>query len=194
MENAQGDQLDDIALFPNPSAELLDAFTSNFIYFNGPLSMIVNNGNPVRLYAPATFEQGSSLQHVNESTFPSGNPNTLMTPFSATHEVHHSPGPLTIAMLEDIGWNVNHSVGLETAGEEAGFEIFPNPVENVAYLRTKKEMQNETLSVYNLLGQLVHQQIISTQEGALTAIHLEMLPAGIYVMQIGGTEMRLVKR
>jgi len=194
MENGMGQALDDTLLFPNPSAELLDEFTGNSVYFNGPLAMAKNGGNAVRLYAPATFAFGSSLQHVNENSFPASNPNALMTPFVGAGEVHHTPGPLTIAMLEDIGWNVNHDVGLENTFAAHGFEIFPNPANSVCYLRAKDNVAGEVAEISDLLGRTVSRQVIATGPGGLYPLEVERLPPAVYFVRIKGKTLRMVKQ
>lgn len=193
MENGAGQDLDDSLLFPNPSVLLGDEFTSNSVYFNGPLAMAYNSSNPVRLYAPTAWAPGSSLQHVNESTFPSSNPNSLMTPFVGTHEVHHSPGALTIYMLEDMGWNVNHDVGVENPLAGTGMEFFPNPVHNQAWLRSQTPLIQESLSIYDLAGKQQLVIPIHCNPGNLVALDLQSLAPGMYIGQLKGKSFRILK-
>ncbi|MCY7408893.1 MAG: T9SS type A sorting domain-containing protein, partial [Chitinophagales bacterium] len=40
------------------------------------------------------------------------------------------PGPIAIAMLEDIGWKVNYNVGIEITISTSAINIFPNPVKD----------------------------------------------------------------
>lgn len=89
---------------PNDSSTLGSQLTSNNLYFNGTHANAANGGNPVKLYAPATWRQGTSYSHFDEATFPPGNPNSLMTPGLATAEAIHSPGPIALGVLEDLGW------------------------------------------------------------------------------------------
>ncbi|MBK8497682.1 MAG: hypothetical protein IPL52_02405 [Flavobacteriales bacterium] len=60
----------------------------------------------IRIYAPSTFALGSSCVHLNEATYPAGNPNEFMTPFSSAGHSNHWPGPIGLGMLRDIGWNL----------------------------------------------------------------------------------------
>lgn len=91
----------------NPSNALGTAFTSNQVFFNGSFAMAANGGQQARIYAPSTFAIGSSCVHLNESTFPMGNPNELMTPFGSPGHANHWPGPIAIGVMRDIGWVVN---------------------------------------------------------------------------------------
>ncbi|HYV92177.1 MAG TPA: T9SS type A sorting domain-containing protein [Chitinophagales bacterium] len=119
-----------LSSYANPSADLATQFTNNSVWFYGDSSQAANPLRP-HMYAPATFILGSSLLHLNESTYPAGNINELMTPFSGTAEATHDPGPITIGILKDIGWNVNYTVGVkEVSATNGPVKIFPNPVRN----------------------------------------------------------------
>jgi len=119
-----------LSSYTNPSPDLATQFTNNSVWFYGDSSQAVSTLRP-HMYAPATFSLGSSLLHLNESTYPAGNINELMTPFSGTAEATHDPGPVTIGILKDIGWNVNYTVGIgDVKAPDDAVRIFPNPVTN----------------------------------------------------------------
>ena len=100
-----GSQLVDTSLFSNPSASLLQQFRSNNLYFRSESARSVSdNDNYPRLYAPSTFDEGSSIYHLHESTYNAGDTNSLMTPFFDRAEAIHDPGPLTLGMFADMGW------------------------------------------------------------------------------------------
>lgn len=193
LVNGSGQELDDTLLFENPSTDLADEFTSNSVYFDGPLAFIQNGNAHVRLYAPGSWEPGSSLQHLNESTFPSGNPNTLMTPFISTGEVHHSPGLLTIAILEDIGWNVNHDVGVSNIASDLNLELFPNPITNVGYIRLNENLQNEPYVIYDLLGNSIINGVLNAQAHNYAVQDFSNLKSGIYFLTIKNSRVRFIK-
>jgi hypothetical protein len=96
--------------FPNNSAEMFAQFTSGNLFFNGPKTMQANNGNAAKLYAPATWSGGSSIAHLDEDTYLAGNANALMTPFLSDAESTHNPGPITLCMFKDMGWQVDTSL------------------------------------------------------------------------------------
>jgi len=104
VENGAGQQLIDTSLFDNGSVELLNQYESNNIYFDSPIARSVNSGLSPRLYAPAEFDPGSSISHLNETTYPSASQNALMTPFINRGEAVHNPGPISMAILAEIGW------------------------------------------------------------------------------------------
>jgi hypothetical protein len=82
--------------------------TDTTVYFGGP-NVVAALGGRAKLYAPATWSSGSSNSHFDESTFPTGTLNALMTPQLAGGEVIHDPGPLTLALFRDIGWQTSSS-------------------------------------------------------------------------------------
>lgn len=96
----------------NPGTLLGTAFTSNQVFFNGAYAMAANGGSSARIYAPSVFALGSSCVHLNEATFPAGNTNELMTPFSTAGQSNHWPGPIAIGVMRDIGWTVAPDVGI----------------------------------------------------------------------------------
>jgi hypothetical protein len=104
--NASDNFLTNETLFRNPSLALRHNYTSNNLYFHSPISLLNNpdDGNP-RLYAPSSFHKGSSICHLDDDTYGPGNINSLMTHATAKAEAIHVPGPITISMLEEMGWS-----------------------------------------------------------------------------------------
>lgn len=86
---------------PNPSRELGRLLTSPLTW-DGAAGVAANNGVRPRLYAPSTYEEGSSVSHLDEATYASGTPNTLMTPVLSDGEAIHDPGPITVGILADL--------------------------------------------------------------------------------------------
>ena len=100
VENKAGDRLVNTALFVNPSIKLNQNLTSNWLAFDTHLT----SGSLPRLYAPTVWDGGSSIYHLDESTYPAGDPNSLMTPFSGMGEAIHNPGQTTLSIMYQIGW------------------------------------------------------------------------------------------
>lgn len=92
------------SVFVNPSFDIYNALTSNSLYSGSPVAVLDGEGSRPRLYAPRPFNDGSSVYHLNESTYPSGNINALMTHASGKGEAIHNPGPLTNGIIADLGW------------------------------------------------------------------------------------------
>jgi len=100
-ENGSGTPL---LTFANDSTRLATQLTSNRVFFDSPQVRNANGGRAARLYAPSQWQQGSSYGHLDERAFPRGTPNSLMTPVLHPGEAIHSPGPITRALLNSIGW------------------------------------------------------------------------------------------
>ncbi len=193
MQNGTGQSLVDTTLFPNPSIVLGNQFKSNGVYFAGPLAMAQNSGNPVRIYAPVTYASGSSMEHLNESTFPPSNPNTLMTPFEGMSEEHHAPGPLTIAILRDIGWNIVPGIGIENVLTDSRIHVFPNPVEDFANIRLEESVENLPLELMDMSGKIVLSTRFTSAKGVYTQVDLSGLTKGIYLLRVNGSSVKLMK-
>jgi hypothetical protein len=110
IENGSGQSLIDTNVFPNPSFALGDQLTSDDLFFDGANAVGANCGNRPKLYAPSIWEDGSSIYHLDENTYPQGNPNSLNTPFLNAGESIHDPGPITLGILRDEGWNLINPV------------------------------------------------------------------------------------
>lgn len=99
-----GQQLVNTSFFDNASSELLTALQSGNLVANSPVAIERNSGLKPRLYAPSEFDDGSSVYHLNDFTYPNGNENSLMTHAIGRAEAIHDPGPLTLGIMDDIGW------------------------------------------------------------------------------------------
>lgn len=160
-------------LMDNPGTALGAAMTSNQLRFNGPMAMAANGGEGPRIYSPSTFALGSSCVHLNEATYPAGNANELMTPFSSAGHANHWPGPLCIAMLADIGWTLAPGVGLlEHPSPITWLVAWPNPVRDVLFLAGMP--QGASVEIRDALGHSV-----LNQRGS-TTIDLSALAPGLY--------------
>lgn len=98
--------------FDSPSKPLAAALESKSLFFGGEMSAASLGGVWAELFAPATFDNGSSISHLDEAAFNAeADANRLMTPRIAFGESIHDPGDLLLAMFSDIGWvytNIDH--------------------------------------------------------------------------------------
>jgi hypothetical protein len=85
---------------PSSASTAISAITSGRIYFNG------QKFQSAKLYAPSSYSSGSSVYHLDESTYPAGNANSLMTPMLRNGEAIHSIGDFACDMLETIGYSI----------------------------------------------------------------------------------------
>ena len=95
--------------FQTPSKELAGALQSTNLFFNSPTAIDALSGVRPELFAPKSFQAGSSVSHLDEAAFnASGDPNRLMTPNIALAESIHDPGSVLRGILSDMGWVYTH--------------------------------------------------------------------------------------
>ncbi len=85
--------------------------TSGNLFYNSPSVKAANGNISAKIFAPASFSSGSSIAHLDESTFPGGTANALMTPQIGTGESNFNPGAIVTGMFADMGWvftYINH--------------------------------------------------------------------------------------
>jgi hypothetical protein len=122
VENFSGNRLTDTLKVLNNSPDLKTQLTGNQVFFNGPLLTAYSKslGYSVlraKLYAPSTWDAGSSISHLNETaTLPV---NALMTPFIDLGEAIHDPGRYTFSILGDLGWINTRVIHTPTRDTEA---------------------------------------------------------------------------
>ena len=97
-QTSDGGRLVDLA---SPSISLGHAL-QNTLVWSGKNAIAANNGIKPALYTPSRYEPGSSVSHLNQTTFQGSGPDALMTPAWPGGAVFHSPGPIVIAILADM--------------------------------------------------------------------------------------------
>lgn len=110
---------------------LKNLLLSNNIYFDGISTKLANNNQNVKMYAPTSWEGGSSIDHLDEDTFPAGDENSLMTPYLEEAEVNHSPGDIFLAMLKDYGHTLGRVITFNSP--TVGAQIVKNQNFNITW-------------------------------------------------------------
>ena len=96
------------AFYGNKTTALHAALTSNNICWNGASGIAGAGGVRPKIYAPSTWEGGSSGSHLDQATYnPATNPNALMDPALPAGTAIHGPGPITTGVMADIGWTTD---------------------------------------------------------------------------------------
>ena len=98
LQTEDGKRLADL---PSPSKELGTALTSSLVW-SGALGITANGGIKPKMFTPLTYEPGSSTSHLDESTFTNAGLDSVMTPRLDSGEIFVGPGPLVLAMMEDL--------------------------------------------------------------------------------------------
>ncbi len=102
LQDGAGRTLIDPSNYENPSHSMQQVMTSDSVYFGGPIARQCNSGVAPKIYAPSNF---SGVSHLDETTYPPGTLNAMMTPDVGLSEVNHNPGPILCGILKDIGWD-----------------------------------------------------------------------------------------
>ncbi|MEY3636190.1 MAG: hypothetical protein RL147_619 [Actinomycetota bacterium] len=98
LQTEDGKRLADL---PSPSRELGTALTSSLVW-SGALGVKANGGVKPKMFTPPTYEPGSSTSHLDESSFTNAGLDSVMTPRLDSGEIFVGPGPLMLAMMEDL--------------------------------------------------------------------------------------------
>ena len=98
LQTIDGRRLADL---PTPSKELGVALTSSLVW-SGANAVKANGGIKPKMYTPARYESGSSTSHLDEATFSKAGVDSVMTPSLDPGEIFKEPGPLLLAMMEDL--------------------------------------------------------------------------------------------
>lgn len=185
LETASGVPLSDESMFGNPSPELLRAVSRNDLFFDGPLA-VREFGDEVPLFAPGTFDVGSSVSHLSESEFRPGTANALMTPFLSAGEAVHDPGPVTLGLFADMGWNVVFDLTDVTNAENAGVKLFPNPASDRITVELGDRETTHLLRLFSVDGRAVLSQPVLAGTPRVSLDIADLAP-GLYVIVGEGT-------
>lgn len=197
-----GQIISDTSLFPNPSSMLHATFTGNNVFFTGEEAVIANGNQAPRIFAPPVFAFGTSISHLDEGSFPGASGNSLMTPFIGNGEVEHHPGPITLGVLRDIGWNISTSAVEIPAVSRFSALVLGLGQESVLQLDLPAA-GDVRWALADARGQVLRQvQLDNMPEGRQhipLANELSGLPAGFYVVlavwegQVVARQLALIK-
>jgi hypothetical protein len=95
------------------TSALGSALTNGNVFFDGANAREEDGGVPPRLHAPAVWQQGSSYAHLDYDTF-NDTENQLMVWALSSGESAHSPGPIALGILRDLGWTTNEVPAVPT--------------------------------------------------------------------------------
>ena len=197
--DASKKKLTDTGVYGNPSTNLKTALTSNALYF-----AITNSTTLPKIYAPSTYTVGSSISHLDESSYAANTANALMSPNIRAAEVIQKPGDLILSILTHLGWLINGYKGVIITGTEnaevpsglATIVVYPNPVNDEVNISLSNTYipKNLQIDLLNLHGQVL--QSFSENNNTKSQITLDMsqLAAGSYLLEIQDGENRVVKK
>ena len=190
-QRSNGQVLTNTAIIGNPSVQLKAAITSQDVFFkisNGPLAK-----DFPKMYAPTTFRSGGTLSHLDESKYPKGTENSLMSPQIGAAEINHKPGQVILGILNQIGWGVlNYSGQVITAIEPQDISqqvfVYPNPSADILNVIIPEKYHQKTVNmqVFDPRGLLIKEQTVDNQSTA--KLDIQNLPFGKYILRIAQNE------
>ncbi|MCW2599907.1 MAG: hypothetical protein JWM02_1736 [Frankiales bacterium] len=132
--------------YPNHSAALHDAITSNGLYWLGGDGASADRGREPRLFAPSDYLDGSTYSHLSDASYPMGDPNSLMTPYADQGDTTRDPGEVMLGMFRDMGWTTPGLPGSLYTALAAPVRVLDTGATRVA------NGQSQTLSLAGQLG------------------------------------------
>lgn len=101
------------------------AVVGNNMFWTGANAVAANGGNPVKLFAPTTYEAGSTYSHIDPLLTGAGG---LLFPALGDNIFYAGPTAVERGIMKDIGWGVSaipepSTVALIVGGVAMGFAI-----------------------------------------------------------------------
>jgi hypothetical protein len=124
-----------------------------------------------------TIESNSSLSHCEVQSVC----DFLSTSAGSFHISYNAPGCNTFLEIEEAC----ETVGLEETTPKSEFTISPNPASNKIKVTSKNELNIETITIYNQLGQKILQIDESKDD-----IDISALGQGIYIVELTSNELK----
>jgi hypothetical protein len=171
----------------NTSPEIVGSVVFNLVGSNGgasfnqtetaaPYALFGDTDSDYEGWKPAPPQAGFSYQ-------------LTATPFTLGRGRGTAGTPLTISFSFSSGQGSASRLGdladEQAAGQEQQWEIYPNPARDQLMVAYPGLLPGTTrLSLYNLLGQIVHQEELTGTEQGMQAVDISGLPRGVYLLHI----------
>ena len=155
----------------------------NQLDWAGDSAVEKNGGELVPLFAPSTFDIGSSVSHTDERAFLRGTPDALMTPQIANGEAIRVPGQVTLGIFSDMGWPLNFDATVISTGTTQivadRLRIYPNPT-STSFVLPLTEVRNPTTAILFDAGGRQVRRLSIQHAGPQFTFSVEGLPTGVY--------------
>ena len=104
--------------YASPSIALGNVITSGSLFWDSTTANLFNGGQRVELFAPTTWNPGSSYSHLGQVF--NGTEHALMTFALNNGEAIHYPGRVTLGILQDQGWDIRNTTSVIVDGSYTG--------------------------------------------------------------------------
>lgn len=92
---------------------------------------------------------------------------------------------------EDYAFFVGHATGIQQTAQPLQVSLYPNPVTDRLYLQVSHASEPLEVVLFNLCGTELSRQKMNTTD-TQTTIQVSELPAGIYLLQLFGSDARIL--
>ena len=201
LEDGQGTSILNTIDYPNNSTALGNLLQSQDLFVDAPNVRRIFGG-PAPVWAPVSFESGSSLSHWDENLIRSTSA-ALMTPQVRRGEAYQDPGDITCAFMEDMGWPLaggceGLTVASEGDPETGGNELVrtgPNPARSETAFRLRLDAPTHArIALLDALGR--HVALVfdgPAQDGTEVSVSVRSLPSGVYHLVADLDRQRLTR-
>ena len=98
VANAAGRRLSDI-----PSTDAgFEKYVTSDLFWIGEQGKRANENSEIKLFTPDEYKSGSSVSHLDDNIYPKSMADGLMSSSISTQQAIHDPGPIALAMFEDM--------------------------------------------------------------------------------------------
>jgi len=98
VANSAGRRLSDI-----PSTDSnFESYVTSDLFWVGEKGKSANQNSQIKLFTPDEYKSGSSVSHLDDNIYPKSMPDGLMSSSISTQQAIHDPGPIALAMFEDM--------------------------------------------------------------------------------------------
>lgn len=173
-----------IISLPDPSIQLGLALTSGDLFCNSANATAGNGGVLNEMFAPSTFDPGSSYSHWDETAFPSGGSNSLMTPQLGPGEAIHVIGANTSGLFEDLGWTLCEALSTDEF-DTVDMQVSPNPFSSELTIRLPDNSSALYLiKLIDLNGRTVVEDRQEANNGRIQLTELNRLNKAFYFLEL----------
>lgn len=174
----EGNQLIGDNHYKNYSESLASALTSQKIYWQGKSAIAANDDNLVKIHAPNLWKDKNSICHID--AIYAKTENSLMNGIGMGGGNHQfNPGPITLGMLQDIGWTLKDN---PTTNENIEFSSFLKVYTTNNQLVIEGAETNDQVMVFNISGCLVY-----SGKGDFNI----NLPSGLYIARVADQSFKI---
>jgi hypothetical protein len=201
--NTNQQRIADKSIFPIPSAALTNQLTSNSLIFS--YSIAKEESSEASVYAPATWESGLSIYHLQKTNSSLNAPNELMNAFAYKGEAIHSPGAHTLYVLSELGWKVNpmvleqleKSANKNEIAENQNLNVYPNPFSGTLTFNCENINSQSSIEIRitDLMGSTVYSETKYDAEiNPQVRVDLSTIKPGIYMASLTDSNLKTITK